>query len=373
MARLFAAILCFLSLAATTQPDNDNSADSLPALKAEIRRMNADWASLPLLQVKSLVDVVRFHWMNDFLLVDSPVYAGRTAAYQIQIVGHDGLGILRVNVSRLPGVYYTQFRYYDLAVPGAVEENLQLTGLPAKVIVFCDLVHSDETSTITLDESTDPGADAPVVLRVQNDWSAIGQRVTHETYLGDSMSDLRRKHPAEFERYLRPVMRAFQQEQVGFYVNDRTAWQVLSDSWVAPSDLAGKVDPIVGQLNSDDYSQRAAAQRDLEQIGEPAALYLLSEPHPVLSAEQAARLNKFLAPYRPMDDQMLARFRKDPNFLLDILYNDNHDLRAAALEHLKRLTGRDIEFNLDLTGDQRVAAVTKLREQLAPATQPAAN
>jgi hypothetical protein len=375
MERVLAVILCGLSLAATTQPAGDDSSKTLAETRAEVQKMNKDWATLPAIQAKSLLDLVRFRLNNDLLLVDSPVYQGKTAAYQVQVNGHDGLGSLRLNVSRFPGVYYIQLQYYDLSVPGMVERHLDLISSPIKVIILADFQYADRVLTISLEESADPGSEAPVVLRVQDDLEAGGTPgVGHHAYLADSLSDLRAKHPLECEKYLRPLMRAYEQEQIGFYVEDRMGWQVVADTWVPPGDLKGRVDPLVAQLNSDDYAARAEAQKGLEEIGEPAALYLLSTSQAGLSAEQTARLKKFLAPYRPLDDQTLAQFRKDPNFLIDMLYNEHRELRAAALIHLNRVVGREIHFDLDLAGDQRVAAVAKLRGEIAPAqTQPAGN
>jgi hypothetical protein len=71
----------------------------------------------------------------------------------------------------------------------------------------------------------------------------------------------------------------------------------------------------------------------------------------------------------------LGEFRSDPNFLIDMLYGDNRDLRIAALAHLSRLMGRDVKFNVDLTGGERVAAIAQLRRQIIspPATQATQN
>ncbi len=292
---------------------------------------------------------------------------GRTRIIACKLTGGVGEGELKLNASRFPGLCYFRFDYFDYSNPHVGEEHIGLGSSWILLGIDYNVDTPEKSTTVSLDESADPGADAPVVLRVQVIPEGEGSgKIVREKYLGNGLSDLRRKYPAEYERYLRPAMREFGQEEVVFGVEDKMGWQVVSDTWSPPAGLGEKVDELVGQLNSDDYSTRAAAQKGLKQIGEPAALYLLATQRSGLSPEQTERLDQFLAPYHPLDGATLARLRKDRDFLIDMLYSDDRDLRAAALDHLRRLTGKDPRFDLGLTGDARVAAVAELRRRITP-------
>jgi hypothetical protein len=214
-----------------------------------------------------------------------------------------------------------------------------------------------------------------VTLRVQVMPDVDPGKAVNEAFTAASLYDLRRKYPDEYERFLRPMMRGFKEESVGFGVDSRTAWQVLSDTWKPSTDLPAKVEAIIVRLNADDYSARAAAQKDLEQLGEPAALYLMATPHTDLTPEQAARLAGFIAPYHPLDDAQIARFRKDENFLLDCLFNDDPAVREAALGRLRQMTGQNVPLDPDQSPQERIESIRRLRDQLVPipATEPIGN
>jgi len=370
MLRVFVAIFCLSALGAATQPDSVKPGDIVAEAQAEIRqRLGAQWAPFAEVPAKDLTDIVRLGMKNDWLVASSPVYGGSSVNNRVAISDVNGVGDLRLTASRFPGAYYIFFEFHDFSQPGLVERQISLLSAPVTLQLDQDDVFSDSSSmTVSLEETVDPGAEAPITLRVQHPNS-------NEAFLGTSLSDLRRKYPDEFERYLRPLMRNFEAEPVGFRVDDKTAWQVLSDTWRAPADLPGKVEAIVGQLNADDYVSRAAAQKELDQMGEPAALYLMSSTRADLSPEQTARLAKFLASYRPLSDGQVGRFRSDVNFLLDCLYSDDSAVRGAALGHLHALTGHELQMETDEPAEGRIASIRRLRDQIAPisSTEPSGN
>jgi hypothetical protein len=184
-------------------------------------------------------------------------------------------------------------------------------------------------------------------------------------YTGDSLWGLRCAHPAEVERFMRPMFRDFNQEAAAFAVEDKIAWQVLSDTWIAPQKVADDVHSILNSFNSDDYTTREAAQKQLEDMGEPAALYLLSTSLPDQTPEQQARVEKFLAPYHLLADAQVTTFRHDVNFLIDCLYSDDADLRKSALDHLCSLIGSPIQFDPGKSAAERMVNVRQLRDKLS--------
>jgi len=181
-----------------------------------------------------------------------------------------------------------------------------------------------------------------------------------------TLPDLRRDHPYEFEKYLRPLFRQFGQDEAIFAVEDKIGWQVMDDDWRPPPDLAARLKSLVAQLNSNEFARRQSAQDSLRRIGEPAALMLRSADRRDWTPEQNSRVNKLLAEFFPLSDDQAEKLGQDVNFLLDCLTSDDPALRAATLVHLDRLLGKKIECNLDQSPADRLTAVGALRRQLIP-------
>jgi hypothetical protein len=123
---------------------------------------------------------------------------------------------------------------------------------------------------------------------------------------------------------------------------------------------------LLAQLNSPNYTQRHQAQQALANLGEPAALYLRTADRTGWTAEQKSRINKFLSDFFPLSDDQVAQLGSDVNFLLDCLASDDPALRTATIQHLQKLTGRNIEIDLDQPMLQRLTAITRLRRELIP-------
>jgi hypothetical protein len=178
-------------------------------------------------------------------------------------------------------------------------------------------------------------------------------------------------HPSEVNTYLRPIFRMLGQEQTVFQVDPKTAYQVFSPAWKTDAATIAATDAAVAGLRADSYSDREAAMNRLRRLGEPAALYLMNVDSRSWSIEQAMRVDLFLAPYLPLNDQTAAQLRTDPDFLLDCLYDSEAQIRRLALDQLRDVTGKSIDLNPDLSGRALVDAVTKLRLAISPAaTQP---
>jgi hypothetical protein len=253
------------------------------------------------------------------------------------------------------------FEHYD--VSGLVCHNLQVLNTPVQLQVVQNIQTPQYLKTISLIETLDITDVEPVTLRVQTIGGAdpIFSLVISAT----SLPALRREHPREFEEYLRPMFQQFHQDQAVFGVEDPVAWQVMADVWQPPPDLPGRLAPLVAQLDSGEYSQREQAQAALREIGEPAALYLLSADRRNWSAEQRVRTDKLIAEFFPLTPQQAKSLGKDVNFLLDCLSSDNPGLRAATLKHLDRTLGRNIRLNLDAAQADRLASIAELRKQLS--------
>ena len=183
-----------------------------------------------------------------------------------------------------------------------------------------------------------------------------------------NLSELRRKYPAETMRYLEPLFRGFGQSGVLFQVDSKAAWQVLGATYTPPPDVAKQVDAVLARLDADDAKVREAAAKELEQLGQPAALVLMKRDRAKLSEEQLSRVETFLAPYKPLSDDEAVQRREDPEFLLMALSSDEPELATRALDRLKQVAKQPINFDPKATGAARFEAIAKLRAQLIPST-----
>ena len=93
-----------------------------------------------------------------------------------------------------------------------------------------------------------------------------------------------------------------------------------------------------------------------------------------LSEEQRGRIDAFVAKFRPIPQEQAEAYRRDPDFLLDCLFAEDEGIRERALDQLRRVTGKPIDFDFAADEDHRLAAIAKLRASLGarPTSAPAA-
>ncbi|MGD0769329.1 MAG: hypothetical protein ABSB42_14185 [Tepidisphaeraceae bacterium] len=328
---------------------------------AETQRAIAQWDALPQLPACPINQVIHFSEVQGILTADWPILHNGPMEGRVSLTDLPGRAVIKCIVSRRLGIFSPMFEYYELSQPAAVCLHLQIINNVTHLQVVQEIESVHRFESISLLESLD-GSDAPpVTLRVQNT-----QRQFNLVLSAPTLPDLRREHPYEFEKYLRPLLREFRQDEAIFAVEDKIAWQVMYEDWRPPPDLAARLKSLVAQLNSDEFAQRQAAQESLRRIGEPAALMLRSADRRGWTAEQNSRVNKFLGEFFPLSDDQAKKLGQDVNFLLDCLTSDDPALRAATLVHLDRLLGRKIECNLDQSPADRLTAVAALRRQLIP-------
>ncbi len=357
--------------AAATNPSDAASASSRSDdedVVADTNRAVAQWRQYPLLPMRSISQVVHFSEVGGLLAADWPILESGPANGRVPLSDLPGDAIiLSHSVPRQRSPVWPMFEYYEVTGSNPVARHLQVLNTPVQLQVVQDIQQRiqsiPELTTISLIETLDATDVEPVTLRVQKIRGA--QSVLSEAISAPTLPALRREHPREFEKYLRPLFREFHQDQAVFGVEGQVAWQVMADVWQSPPDLAGKIAPLIAQLDAVEYSERARAQAALRKMGEPAALYLASADRRNWSAEQRARTDKLLAEFFPLSSQQANALGMDVNFLLDCLESDDADLRAATLKHLNRALGRDVQLNLDEPAAQRSEAIARLRRQLA--------
>ena len=365
--------------APVTRPDTSPDSEAAQII-ADTQRAIAQWDSLPQLPPCPINQVVRFSLVGGILTADWPILHDGPHQARVSLSDLPGHAVIKCIISRRLNTFSPMFEYYELSQAPAAEgkgllavcRHLQIVNSMTRLQVVRDVEGVGWLEAVSLVETLD-GTDAPpVTLRVQILHDSQSQ--LNLVMSAATLPDLRRQHPYEFEKYLRPLFRQFGQDEAIFAVEDKIAWQVMCDDWRPPPDLAARIESLVARLNSEQFAQRQAAQEALQRIGEPAALMLRRAERRGWSAEQNSRVNRVLAEFFPLGDDQAKTLGRDVNFLLDCLCSDDPALRSATLGRLQRLLGRKIECNLDQSPGDRLVAVAALRRQLAPqgpATRPA--
>jgi hypothetical protein len=359
--------------APTTLPGGETPLTSLASEKLRERgQFDALWESrdFPKLPDGPISQFLTIRNENGWLIVDSPFDSGKTQTLQFH-TSPDADGSLRLSHDlQIPTSKTLIMELHDYGLPDRVDRYLQVTSVPYLLHIEVHNEFLDRDEGVSLTQKRDADSPEAVILRVNLIGDTGQMESTGKMFSAATWWELRRDHPREVEKYLRPMFRDFDLEAGAFAVNDKTAWQVVGDAWTPPPGLAQKVQTIVAQLNADDYDARAAAQTDLEKLGQPAALYLLANPIPNLSEEQSARVKKFLDSYHPLTEGQAIQFRQDANFLLDCLYSDDADLREAALKDLARLDRQiDVDsLKMDQPPGKRMENIQRIRDALSSTT-----
>ncbi len=206
------------------------------------------------------------------------------------------------------------------------------------------------------------------VSDMNSDKKSVDLRLT-----ADDVVQLRRKYPRETAQYFQPVLAALRQEDVVFSVDHRTAWQVLQSHFKIDELTADQVKRLLKDIDAEEYATRESASEALDKLGEPAALVLLRMGRSGLSSEQNSRMETFLAPYKPLKDDLARQYASDVWFLLDCLATDDHAIRQAAIAQLASVRKRSVDLKPDASPSAWRAGVREIRKELlaTPTTRPA--
>jgi hypothetical protein len=177
---------------------------------------------------------------------------------------------------------------------------------------------------------------------------------------------LRQKHPAETEKWLRPIFRRLQQNNV-FAADSNAAWQALADHWPVSDSTTRAIEQLTPNLASTDWHQRRKAADQLAKLGRDGATAILRLDRASFTVEQNARLDEVLSRFSPLPDNELANLRNDPNFLLDCEYSDDITVRRLAADRLKQITGHASGITVDGPDGARADMIEKARNEFGPA------
>jgi len=356
--------------AAATQPDEATM--TLAQLQAATKlKAEEEAKTLPVVKFGKIQDVVRLSLKDDNLVLDTTMKQMDDSLAVIP--GVAGLTkVRRMDVPRAPEptpmlVNYENVRFDSpdavtvqtvaSYTPGRLTLS-RLEGLPGDEMRHIQLIQSDQYQQ-------DTGGGIMMYVQITGA-NSVKIELTAKNFV-----DLRRRYPIETARYLDPIFKTLGQEAVFARVDPKLAWQVFADAYRPTTDEIEKTNAVVAALAAEDFKKREAASEALKQLGQPAAILLMKTDRKGLNDEQIARIDAFLAAYKPVEADKAPKMRKNPNFLLDCLYSDDAAIRKLALAELQKVTGKPIAFNVDAPLETRIETVAKIRESLSPATQPA--
>jgi hypothetical protein len=307
-----------------------------------------------------------------------------------------------LNKQRIEEVFCIRREGSDLMLHAFIEPTpkpmkAQLDGLPFPAMVQCSLLSRDLPQVdfeFDLDDWSNPLVSAqlhiqsrPSSLQIDKTWhsaddesivrfSEDGSRADLSVFTGDigsrsgalhmqaeTFAELRRQHPLEIETYLRPILREIHQE-AALAPEPLEAWQVLSDDWPVDDSFKDKVQEQLADLDNNDFRVRSRAAEQLYHLGRDGAVYMLHMDRKALSPEQSLRLDEVIARYKPLPESRAAKLHDDPHFLADCLDCTDKTVRELALARLRKLSGRDIKFDLDAKAEARVEAANDVRSLL---------
>lgn len=345
-----------------------------------IQQLEREAASLPVVRINSS-QIVQLDVENGMLIAGTKLAPNPREA---RLIVPDLSGVIRMKWfgPRLPdsaaairtGEQDFQFLQQDLSDPAQGHVITMVSAVAGRVLISRDAEDDFSISSVQLvqDPPPTPGSipDQDLVRFLVNKTgladksSDISIKVTAKTFM-----ELRLEHRAELDQYLRPIVRSLGQERSVFAVPSNIAWQALGVDYAGDEQLKRKIDEIVSLLGADDFRQRQAALNELKSLGQPAVLALLKMDRSRLSLQQSAEIDSYLATTAPLVAGSSQKLAQDPNFLLDVLYSDDANLRAAAIKQLRERTGKAIELDPSLNAEARERAIAKLRGQFAPTSR----
>ena len=379
LARAFVALVITVMPVGAFAADEEPKPDPEKERQQELARLESETRAYPTTRVSRIGDVVQLGVENDNLVLRTTI-PPTDALAKVAFDGAKPKGLVTVSAAGAGGAgpYVPEqlnFALHDYSLPDGGMAITQVLASPGNLQIARSAEAGDSMQSVSLIQSGIYLVDSDDKIRLHVQDTDGGARNVNLTLSARNFTELRRKHPKETAAYLEPIFRDLGQSAALFTVDPRAAWQVLADAYEPPADVRDKVQQLVKQLDADDPRQREAASKALDEMGQPAALALMRMPEAErekLSEEQSSRVDAFLAGYRPIKPEEAESLRKNVEFLVLTLAADDEALRKVALGELKAVAGREIAFDVSADKNARLDAVTKLRDELSPAsTQPA--
>jgi hypothetical protein len=331
------------------------------------QRLDAQAAALPQCKADSIERLVKFS-------VEENMLAVRTSLTSIQgqthVIAPDLSGMIRLTLLARRGTDPSGRDFMlqqDWSDPTNGDVSTMISAINGRLNFSRENELGDRIFSVQLtqDPPMPPGVvddQPPVRLLITRSDSSGNQKPLRLLLSGQDFGDLRLRHGREVDQYLRPIIRDFHQEAAVFAIAPSMAWQVLGASYTPDQKMIDRVNSLLAQLDAEDFHQRDDAMKQLKLLGEPAVIAIGKIDRKKLSPQQSAAIDSFLADFVRLAPLQASQLADDKSFLLDVLYNDDADLRQLALERLGKIAGRKIDVSND--------AIAKLRVELLPTTQP---
>ena len=221
--------------------------------------------------------------------------------------------------------------------------HLDANLLDGQVVLARDRESLARTENVHLNQlRVGADADEPAVsLQINRSYSQEPAKSSNVRVEAESLADLRRREPALFEEFVRPMLAEVGLSSAFDGEVRAAATQLFLDKLAVDAATTRRVEELVPQLDADGYAERAAAQAALESLGRPGATALLKFESAALSPEQASRVAAALSPYRPLSAEQAEQRGEDAGFLRNVAKLDGgpddaalRDLAAARLGEL---------------------------------------
>jgi len=326
---------------------------------------------LPSLGKRDARDVLRFSVENGYLVLTSPL-ADVSRAHTVDVDGVPGISTLELIVvdSGQP-IRFPQFKNWlnEPTLTHLIDISSAMAGHVQVVYATEGPLGSRQVGLLQSPMVEEKGA---VRLRVQTTNELLPQSTGGNVDVSaPTWSAFVRTHPREASVYLRPTFRKLRAEQDVFAVDPNEAWQVLARHWTEPPGLRGKIIALLPRLDADDFRDRRAAAKELQQLGQPAAMILNTLDRKTLSPEQVSRIDAIEKAVLPLAPDEAPKLASDRDYLVNLLYNDDPALTSAVLKRLGELSSGPKKFDPAARGDARLRAVDALwTTELQPATRP---
>jgi hypothetical protein len=334
----------------------------------------AEASRLPVVNVGSPSELVRLSVSGDMLSAewlpkDSPVQL-RVVLPNPGIVGTAQIPRLRGGPGMPPG-FLMLLR--DFSQVGSMSVFTTVSAMGGRVQLARDYESAAVSGTTELIQDGpplegQPARQDPVRLTIRRTNELTQQDEVRLNLSAPTFVALCRAHPAETQIYLRPIFGDLGADAAVFAPDPKVAWQVLGDDWKADAGLTARVREAIGKFDADDFRQRQSAGQVLHEMGEPAALVLMKMDRSGFSAAVNSGVDTFLAPYLPLAAEEAGKLGRAQNFLLDVQYLNDVELRKLAAARLAKVTGGPVGFDPGAGEEVRLAEVQKAREGMGRAT-----
>lgn len=262
-----------------------------------------------------------------------------------------------------PGDRQFEFKleyYPDAVTNGRVDLVWRAGGsLPAEFSLESTETTADRFTRVQYTQ----GSDQVVLIALGSD-GAVGRDAENVSLVERDFATLRRRHPSDVEKWLRPVFHRLRQDAV-FAADADAAWQVLLPDWPVEANVESRVRATVPLLNDRRWQERNRAADELARLGRDGATAILRLDRRGLTLEQNIALDEVVSRFSPLPPGEVAPLRNNPNFLLDCEYCDDAVVRKLAIARLARLVGHPLDFNPDLPEGPRTDAIERIRRLLS--------